>query len=76
MKTEVTHSLDIGPQTSQLSVAMNAEDSGEAVNDFDLYLIQGPDADITKAICAENVPRQFGYCEVEDPASGPWQIVL
>ena len=76
VKAEVVHSLDVRPGIAKLGVAMNAEDNGKAANDFDLYLIQGAVADKAKAVCAEDGPGQFGYCEVKEPAQGPWQIIL
>jgi hypothetical protein len=76
VKTEVTYPLDVGAGTGKLSVAMNSEDDGNRVNDFDLYLIQGAGADIQKAVCTEDGPGQFGYCEVNDPMPGPWRIIV
>lgn len=76
VKTEVTYPLDVASGTAWLAVAMNAEEDGTGSNDFDLYLIKGAEADIGKAVCAEDGPGQFGFCELKDPAPGPWRIVV
>jgi V8-like Glu-specific endopeptidase len=73
--TQNTRTIEIGSDTKQLMVAMNAEDNGEGSNDFDLYLVPGREADLTRAVCKENGAGQFAFCTVSPPRPGPWTIV-
>jgi hypothetical protein len=73
--TQNTRTIEIGSDTKQLMVAMNAEDNGQGSNDFDLYLVPGRDANLTRAVCKENGTGQFAFCTVSSPRPGPWTIV-
>jgi hypothetical protein len=68
--------FDVETGIAALRVAMNGDDNGEGRNDFDLYLMQGESQDIDQAVCSEDGSGQFGFCEVLNPAPGPWTAVV
>src|SRR5262249_1784332 len=74
--TQLTRTFEIEPGTAALRVALNGEDDGTGRNDFDLYLVQGQQPDIAQAVCSEDGSRQFGFCEVANPAPGSWTVVI
>jgi V8-like Glu-specific endopeptidase len=73
---EKTYDIDVAPNLLSLRVAMNGEDDGSGKNDFDLFVIRGAQADLSKAVCSEAGPGQFAFCEIARPEPGPWTIVV
>jgi Bacterial pre-peptidase C-terminal domain/Trypsin len=72
----VARTFDVAAGTAALRVALNGEDDGHGKNDFDLYLIKGESGDVGQAVCSEDGAGQFGFCEVLNPAPGPWTAVV
>jgi V8-like Glu-specific endopeptidase len=71
---QVQYALDVPTGTARLRVAMNAEENGES--DFDLYVLQGDIDDVKQAVCTEDGPGQFAFCEITHPTTGRWTIVV
>jgi V8-like Glu-specific endopeptidase len=72
---QVVRQIDVGSNVTKLMVAMNAEDSGYGANDFDLYVIQGTEPNIEKAVCKEDGSGQFAFCSIPAPKPGKWTIL-
>lgn len=75
-ETQIEYDLEIAPGTSRFAVAMNGEDDGTGINDFDLFLIRGLETSFENPVCREDGIGQFAYCEVLSPAPGPWRIIV
>jgi V8-like Glu-specific endopeptidase len=73
---EKVYNIDIASDLLSLRVSMNGDDDGLGKNDFDLFVIRGPQSDISKAVCSETGPGQFAFCEIVHPEAGPWTIVV
>jgi len=65
--------------TKTLRVAMNATEGihgAENKSDFDLRLLPGKTQDTSKAACVRNDASQVAFCEIKNPAQGPWTVVV
>jgi hypothetical protein len=69
---EATFELDIPRSTKLLRVAMNAEDSGNRDNDFDLFVFNTE----SHSVCSQDGAGQFAFCEAPAPTAGRWTISL
>jgi len=74
-RTEVVIPFDVSSGIGRLMVAMNGDDNGQGQNDFDLYVMQS-NTRIEEAPCKEDGAGQFAFCSFDNPAAGPWRVVL
>lgn len=74
--TQSVRQIDVAANVKKLMVAMNAEDDGYGKNDFNLYVIPGPDPNIAKAVCKEDGSGQFGFCSIASPKPGKWTLMV
>ena len=73
---EKVYRTDLASGLLSLRLSMNGADDGSGKNGFDLFVIPGAQADISKALCSEAGPGQFAFCEFSRPEPGPWTIVV
>ena len=72
------HEFLVGAGSSQLRVAMNAQDNGIA--DFDLYVAHGAppivdaNGNCSNCSCKQDDSGQFGFCQFANPAGGHWFV--
>ena len=68
------HSFNVVPGKGLLRVSMNARDT--ASRNFDLYVKAGSPPTTISYDCAATGAGQFGFCELVEPATGPWYILI
>lgn len=68
--TPLVYDFDVPPGIAELRVTMNS------VNDFDLYVRQGPGVTETNADCQDTGPRPLGVCRFTDPPAGSWSALV
>jgi len=68
------HVLDLPEGTNRLRVALNASEESGA--DFDLYVRAGSPPTLSEWDCRAFGSSQYGYCEFDAPAAGPWHVLV
>ncbi len=69
--------LAVPEGTTSLRVAMNGADRTDGVpNDFDLLVFEGTKPAASEPVCEQAGLGQFAFCEIPDPKSGQWTIVV
>jgi hypothetical protein len=72
--------LDVPAGTTELRVGLNGRLSSNGMfpvmNRFHLYLRAGAQPSRAVFDCAGAGPSVFAYCEMSDPAPGPWHILV
>jgi hypothetical protein len=73
-KTAGGHAFDVPEGARRLRVALNA--SEETGADFDLYVRAGSAPTLSEWDCRAFGSGQYGYCEFDAPAAGPWHVLV
>lgn len=69
--------LVIPDGVNALRIAMNGPDRTDgAANNFDLLVFEGAKREAGEPICEQIGLGQFAFCEIPNPKSGPWTIVV
>lgn len=68
------HVLDLPAGVRRLRVALNASEEGSA--DVDLYVRAGSEPTLSEWDCRAFGSSQYGYCEFDAPAAGPWHVLV
>lgn len=66
----LVYDFDVPPGIAELRVILNS------VNDFDLYVRQGPGVSETNADCSDTGPRAIGVCRFSNPTAGQWSALV
>lgn len=72
-KPQGHHSFAVGPDVSELRVALNA--SEEIGSDVDLYVRFGAPPTTTEFDCRAFGPNHWGFCRFTNPAPGTWHVM-
>jgi hypothetical protein len=66
--------FNVPENASMLRVALNGEDQGQGVNDFDLAVSPDNESNREGSSCRDVGPGVFSFCELSSPSAGKWQI--
>jgi len=71
-----SHEFSVPPDTALLRVAFNGIASPNGSVDTNYYLRAGAPPTTSVSDCAADGTGTLGYCEVANPAAGPWHVLV